>query len=288
MEARKKLRKMLSENRTAWYAGAYDALSAKFVQDAGFDAVFTSGFAVSASLLGEPDLALYSMTENLEVARRVASSVTIPVGVDCDTGYGNALNVMRTVREFENAGASAIILEDQVTPKRCPMVFDRVETVPLEEAVGKIKAAVAARQDADLVIIARTDATTISEAIVRCKAYRDAGADLVKGISKTFQNAADLHRLRQEVGLPLHLSLLGWLETGLSREEIEHLGGFAGFPFVGLMSAAYALRENLAALAVRKSPAELPQGRMTAEELADVLGRRKYERLQHEYLPIAG
>ena len=107
--------------KTVWAAGAYDALSALYIQKAGFDAVMTSGFGVSASFLGMPDAELYTMSENLAVVRNVANVVNIPLIADIDTGYGNAINAMRTVREFEAAGCSAVIMEDQVSPKRCPI-----------------------------------------------------------------------------------------------------------------------------------------------------------------------
>src|SRR5690606_33928555 len=131
---------------------AYDALSAKMIERAGFDAVMTSGFGVSASHLGMPDAELYTMSENLTVARNVVSVVDRPVVADSDTGYGNAINVMRTIREFENAGVSAVILEDQVAPKRCPICVGGVEVIPMEEAVAKIRAAKEARRDPNMLI----------------------------------------------------------------------------------------------------------------------------------------
>ena len=160
MQQRQWLRARLAERRTVWGAGCYDALSAKLIEAAGFEAVLTSGFGISASFLGKPDVELYTMTENLAVTRQVVSTVKIPVIADCDTGYGNAVNVMRTVREFEQAGVAAVILEDQVVPKRCPAIANRIELIPTGEGVAKIKAAVEARRDPDLVIIAL--ATVIS------------------------------------------------------------------------------------------------------------------------------
>jgi methylisocitrate lyase len=114
----KEFKARVAGQKTVWAAGAWDALSAKFIEEAGFEAVLTSGFAVSASFLGAPDAELYTMSENLTVVRNVIGAVKVPVVADIDTGYGNAINVMRTVREFEAAGASAVILEDQVAPRR--------------------------------------------------------------------------------------------------------------------------------------------------------------------------
>ena len=161
----------LKSNKTVWVAGVYDALSAKLVEAAGFEAAMTSGFGVSASFLGQPDAELYTMSENLAVVRNVASAVKIPVIADIDTGYGNAINVMRTVREFEQAGVAAVILEDQLAPKRCPICVGAVEVLPVEEGIAKIEAAAAARRDKNLVIIARTDVVDEKEAIRRAKLY---------------------------------------------------------------------------------------------------------------------
>ena len=136
MKQRQWLRSRLAERKTVWGAGCYDALSAKFIEAAGFEAILTSGFGISASFLGKPDVELYTMTENLAVTRQVVSAVDIPVIADCDTGYGNAVNVMRTVREFEQAGVAAVILEDQVVPKRCPAIAARVEVIPIGEGVA--------------------------------------------------------------------------------------------------------------------------------------------------------
>ena len=129
MEQTTSLRHIIESGQTVWAAGVYDALSAKIAETAGFSAVMTSGFAVSASYLGLPDVELYTMSENLNVIHNVANAVTIPVIADADTGYGNAINVMRTTREFEKAGAAAMIFEDQEAPKRCPAVADAVAMI---------------------------------------------------------------------------------------------------------------------------------------------------------------
>lgn len=150
----------LTGGKTVWSAGAYDALSARFIEAAGFDACMTSGFGVSASHLGMPDAELYTMSENLAVVRNVVAATGLPIVADIDTAYGNAINVMRTIREFENAGVAAVIMEDQVAPKRCPICVGGVETISVEEAEGKIAAAVEARRNKNMVIIARTDAAT--------------------------------------------------------------------------------------------------------------------------------
>ncbi|PSC06293.1 carboxyvinyl-carboxyphosphonate phosphorylmutase [Alsobacter soli] len=270
--------------KTYWAAGAYDALSARMIQAAGFDALLTSGFGVSASLLGMPDAELYTMTENLGVVRNVCNVVDIPVIADIDTAYGNAINVMRTIREFEATGAAAVIMEDQVAPKRCPICVGGVETIPLEEAVGKLKAAVEARRNPDMLIVARTDVATEAEAIERAKAYVAAGADVIQPISRTFKTIEGLRALREACGAPLSLQVLGWLEKNLSPAEIESVAGLATFPLVPLMTVAQAMQENLAVLAREKTSKNLPRPVMAHDPFVEMIGFKQIEELQLKYL----
>ncbi|QDR82481.1 isocitrate lyase/PEP mutase family protein [Sporomusa termitida] len=175
------LRQLLAGPGIIVAPGAHDALTAKIIEKAGFPAVYMTGYGQAASHLGKPDVGLLTMSEMVARAANLVEAVGIPVIADADTGFGNAVNVMRTVREYEKAGVAAIQLEDQVTPKKCGHMTGR-QVVPQAEMVGKIKAAVDARRDADLVIIARTDARTvhgIDEALDRAKAYEEAGADIL-------------------------------------------------------------------------------------------------------------
>jgi 2-methylisocitrate lyase-like PEP mutase family enzyme len=274
----------LKSNKTVWVAGVYDALSAKLVEAAGFEAAMTSGFGVSASFLGQPDAELYTMSENLAVVRNVASAVKIPVIADIDTGYGNAINVMRTVREFEQAGVAAVILEDQLAPKRCPICVGAVEVLPVEEGIAKIEAAAAARRDRNVVIIARTDVVDEKEAIRRAKLYVQAGADIIQPISKCFKSIKGLRELRKQCGVPLSLQLLGWLERDLSPKEVEEVAGMATFALVPLMTAAQALQENLKALATSHSTKNLPRPVMAHDPFIDFIGFAEIDRLQQRFL----
>jgi 2-methylisocitrate lyase-like PEP mutase family enzyme len=177
---RQRLRARLAKGPVVIAPGIYDAYGARFVEQAGFEAVYMTGNGVSASLLGRPDVGLVDLTMIASHARRIAAAVDIPVICDADTGYGNAVNVRRTVEEFESAGVAAIHLEDQVSPKRCGQLPGARPVIELAEAVGKIEAAVAARRDPDFIIIARTDAAEahgLDEAIKRARAFRKAGAD---------------------------------------------------------------------------------------------------------------
>jgi 2-methylisocitrate lyase-like PEP mutase family enzyme len=277
------LRKLLARGRTIWSAGAYDALSALLIDRAGFDAVFTTGFGISASHLGQPDVELYTMTENLGVVRNMVATVKRPVIADGDTGYGNVINVMRTVREFERAGVAGIVFEDQVIPKRCPCAATAVEVLPREDAVRKIRAAVDARSDPDFIIVARTDAATVEESIERACLYAEAGADLIQPISRTMKSFADLQRLRQACARPLSLQILGWLEKELSPAQIEQVAGLAVFPLVPLMTVTSAMQKSLATLVANKHARGLPLPQTSMDEFKDLIGFGEIERLQEHY-----
>ena len=271
-----------------WSAGAHDVLSALMAQEAGFDAVLTSGFGISASMLGQPDVELYTMTENLSVVANVVAALRVPVVADADTGYGNAINVMRTVRAFEKAGAEALILEDQLMPKRCPAIAARVELIPMSEGVAKIRAAVAARRNPDMLIVARTDADTKAESIRRARAYAQAGADMIQPISAGYATLADLQDLRRECGRPLSLQVMRWIESDLDPDALASVAGIAHFPLVGLLTAAEALRQNYRALRERKGTRRgLPRPTMSLQDFRSFIGYPEIERLQAEFLSEA-
>ncbi|GAB5469059.1 MAG: isocitrate lyase/phosphoenolpyruvate mutase family protein [Rhodospirillales bacterium] len=274
----------LRAGETVWAAGAFDALSAKLAEQAGFEAVMSTGFGVSASHLGAPDLELYTMTENLTVVRNMANAVEIPVVADTDTGYGNAINVMRTVREFEQGGIAAMILEDQEVPKRCPVVASSLEILPIDEGCSKVRAAIEARRSPDTLIVARTDSVTEEDAIVRAKAYVEAGADLIQPISRCFKSFEGLQRLREACGVPLSLQILGWLESDLEPEQIESIAGLAVFPLVALMSATQAMQANLAALRQAHSTRSLPKAVTSMPDFKAFIGFEEAERQQLRFL----
>jgi methylisocitrate lyase len=285
MRSTTRFRELLRSKGTIWVPGAYDVLSARLIEDAGFDAVLMSGFGIAASYLGQPDAELYTMTENLTVVRNATSALKIPVMADADTGYGNAINTMRTVREFEAAGVASISLEDQVSPKKCPAVSDATTVLPLDEAVAKIRAAVAARRDPDLVIIARTDARDEEEAIRRGKAYVEVGADVIKPISKGFKSLGGLLRLREACGVPLALSMIGWMERDLSKADFERIGGIVTYPLTPLLTVTEALRRNLASIKLTHSVRDLPIPAMSEAAFKAFIGFDEIERLEREFLP---
>jgi len=207
MRTTTRLRQLLASGRTIVAPGCYNALSAKILDTVGFPALYMTGYGTSLSLLGMPDAGLCTMTEMHMNARYIANAVKVPVIADADNGYGNAINVIRTVREYVQTGVAAIHLEDQVIPKRCGHVAGR-RVVPMEEAVGKIRAADRARRetDPDFVLIARTDARgahggSLDDAIRRANAYLEAGADLAFVEGPT--SVEEVRRVCREVKGPI-------------------------------------------------------------------------------------
>lgn len=284
MSTRQDLYQRVLQGGTVWMAGAFDALSAMLVDQSDFDAVFTTGFGISASLLGKPDVEYYTLTENLSVVNNVVNAVRKPVVADTDTGYGNVINVMRTVREFEKAGVAALILEDQRMPKRCPAAAAEVGVLPLQEATAKIKAAVDARRDPQMLIVARTDAMDPQEAIDRACAYAEVGADLIQPISRTFKGYDDLVRLKNQCQRRLSLQLMdgNWIGE-LSREQVESVAGFATYPLVPMMSAIAAIQTNLKALHASRTISACPMPQTSMKDFKQFIGFEAVEKLQEHY-----
>ncbi len=230
--------------------GAYDALSARLIEQAGFPAVYASGAGASYSLLGAPDLGLLSFAEMLDQVRRIAQAVSIPVIADGDTGYGNALNVQRTVREFESAGADAVQLEDQGFPKRCGHLSEKT-LIPLPEMVGKLRAAREARSSPDFLLIARTDALLLEgldSALERLARYAEAGADILfleaPPDTETFRKA----RARLPGTLMANM-VEGGRTPLLSARELAELGfQLVIFPGAAARTAAFAVGQMLSTL----------------------------------------
>lgn len=270
--------------------GIYDAFGARFVEQAGFEAVYMTGNGVSASLLGRPDVGLIDLTLIANHAHRVAACVDIPLICDADTGYGNAVNVWRTVEEFEAAGVAAIHLEDQLAPKRCGHLPGSRPVVTLEEHVGKIEAALAARRDPDFIIIARTDAASghgLDEAIRRGKAYRKAGADVVFVELKGSPNVIEeLKRVTAEIDAPCLVNVEEAGKVGeLSAAELEKLGfRIAIYPGLGRYAAGYGIREALNVLKRDGSTRQARERMLTFKEYNDALKLPEVEEWEKKYL----
>jgi methylisocitrate lyase len=219
------LRKLIEKKGIIVGPGVYDCLSAKLAEKAGFKLVAITGAGITASVLGYPDMGLITMTEMLHQVRNILKSVHIPVFADCDTGYGNALNVYRTVQEFEDAGVAGLFIEDQVFPKRCGH-FEGKQIISTEEMVKKIEAALDARRDPDLVIMARTDARAIDgldKAIERARAYVKAGADII--FIEAPQTVEELRKVAKSVNVPTMANMVEGGKTPLvSVQELEEMG----------------------------------------------------------------
>ena len=222
-----RLRRLLKQGKTLVKPGAHNALAARIIEQAGFPCCGVTGYGVSVSLLGRPDVGLTTMTEVVMVARYIAAAVDIPVIADADTGFGNAINVMRTVEEFMAAGVAAVHIEDQVAPKRCGHVAGK-EVIPLGEMVGKIRAADHVRRDTDpdFLLIARCDARgvaggSVDDLIRRANAYLDAGAAMV--FPEALTTEAEVERCSREIKGPLHFNRTG-VSPRLTLPRLNELG----------------------------------------------------------------
>jgi len=287
---RQTLRKRLTTGPVIVAPGIYDAYGARFVEQAGFEAAYLTGNGVSASLLGRPDVGLVDLTMITGHARRIAAAVDIPVICDADTGYGNAVNVRRTVEEFEAAGVAAIHLEDQASPKRCGQLPGARPVIELAEAVGKVEAALAARRDPDFVIIARTDSAEahgLDEAIRRARAFRKAGADVIFVEMKSGPSILEeLKRVASEVDAPCLVNMgAGGKLDELDPEAIGRLGlRVAIYPGLGRAAAGFAIRDALAGLK-RDGNLQSMRGRMLGlREYNEALGLGEVEQWEKRFL----
>jgi 2,3-dimethylmalate lyase len=287
---RQRLRARLKSGPLIVAPGIYDAYGARFVEQAGFEAVYLTGNGVSASLLGRPDVGLVDLTLIASHAYRVASCVGIPLICDADTGYGNAVNVRRTVEEFEAAGVAAIHIEDQVSPKRCGQLPGARPVIALAEAIGKIEAAVAARRDPDFIIIARTDSADglgLDEAIRRVNAYVQAGADVAFVELKSGPNMLDdLKRITSSVDAPCFVNVGAGGKLGeLTAAEIGQLGlRIAIYPGLARGAAGFAIREALGALKRDGNIRAVRSRMLDNQEYNEALGLADIEAWERNYL----
>ena len=281
-----RLRELLSGSTPLTAPGCYDALGARLIEEAGFDVAYMTGFGTSASLLGRPDVGLVNQGEMLDNIRRIVSAVSLPVIVDADTGYGNAMNVIRTVQLWEQAGAAGFHLEDQVTPKKCGHMNNK-QVIPASEAVGKIKAAVAARSNPDTVIIGRTDARAVEgvdAAVDRAKRFADAGADLL--FVEALTGEAEIEHVCEQLrGYPL---VFNWAEGGktppLTYERIEQLGfKLIICPISTLLSATAAMRSALATIKSAGTPAPLADTLLPFADFLDFIGLPEINELERRF-----
>jgi 2-methylisocitrate lyase-like PEP mutase family enzyme len=291
MHAAARLRELLAQPGPIVAPGVYDCISAKSVERGGFSAGFVSGAAVTASVLGYPDVGLQTMPEILGQVRNMARCVDIPLIVDIDTGYGNALNVMRTVREFEAAGAAALFFEDQTFPKRCGH-FEGKKLISTEEMVVKVQAACEARRSKDLVIIARTDARAIEgldKAIERANTYVRAGADAI--FVEALLSEEEMRQAAKSIKAPLQANLSeGNLKTPVLPFDVLHEIGFKIISYSGLLqrTAVRGMQKALEVLQGEKTSAGLyPEHVCSLMDRSELLGLQKFYALEERlYGPI--
>jgi carboxyvinyl-carboxyphosphonate phosphorylmutase len=278
------LRELLDGPEPVIAPGAYDALSARLVEQAGFGAVYMTGFGASASLLGRPDVGLLSFGEMVDHARRLVQAVGVPVIADADDGYGNPLNVLRTVREYEAAGVAALHLEDQVSPKRCGHLEGK-DVIPAGEMVEKVRAAVEARTSDELVIIARTDARAVEgldAALERARLYREAGADVL--FVEAPESEDEVAAVAQAFpDTPLLFNAIEGGRTPLLELDRLHELGFRLilWPLTALFAAAQAVQEALARLHAQGAPAG--DGALPFEAFTDAVGLPEVQRLEARF-----
>lgn len=288
------LRKAIMDRRAVVVPGCHDALSAKVIEAAGFEAIQVSGYGLAASLLGKPDVGLVQMKDVLDMTWNIAQAVEIPIMADIDTGGGNAVNAAWTAERLIQMGVAGMNIEDQVFPKRCGHMSGK-EVISAEEMAGKIRACsdMRNRLDQDFIINARTDAFAVhglDEAIRRCNLYLESGADLafIDGI----KTKADIRTAIERLEGPLSVNLMDAI-SGMKTElvpipELAKMGvGRVSIPVASIMVAHKALTDFFRAL--RKSPAGILPGQTqwvsSFEEFTDFVGLKAYRKLEDRYLP---
>ena len=276
---------LLAKEGTLIFPGVYDALSAKLVERAGFPLTFISGYSVAATHLGLPDFGYLTQTEMVSTARRVCGSVKIPVIIDADTGYGNALNVIRTVNELIEAGAAGMFLEDQVWPKRCGHMKGK-RVIPVEEHVQKIRAAADARGKRDFFLVARTDArqvVNLEEAIERCHAYKEAGADAL--FVEAPRTKGELARIAEELPAPLVANMLeGGVTPLLTKDELGKIGfQLIVCPLTALYASAKAMQDMFQLIKTAGATSSALDRLIPFQQFNEIIGLDGYYALDEKY-----
>jgi 2-methylisocitrate lyase-like PEP mutase family enzyme len=288
-QKRQRLRDLLALPGIVVLPGVYDALGARIAASIGFEAIHMTGYGVSASLLGEPDIGLATLTEMAACAARLAAVSHVPLLADADAGYGSTINVRRTMREYERAGVAGLHIEDQVTPKRCGMT-GRKELLACDDMVAKVRAAVMARSDPDLVLVARTDArdvTGLDDAIARATAYAEAGADaiFVEG-PRTADEISRIAAALRPVPLVHNVGTLDTADGSPPSVELSYLERWGYkmvlFPVQALYAAAYATRKVLTHLHEHGAVADALSTTFTSDDLNQSTGLPDWSEFEAE------
>jgi 2-methylisocitrate lyase-like PEP mutase family enzyme len=285
MSTRSRLRAMAEARRGVLVPGAFNALSARVIEDLGFEAIYITGAGVTNMELGLPDQGFMGLSEIADATARIRDVVSLPLLVDADTGFGNALNVRHTVRTLERAGADCIQLEDQVAPKRCGH-FSGKEVITTEEAVAKIKAAVDARHDADFLVMARTDACAtqgLEAAIERALRFAEAGADIL--FVEAVTSADDIRKLAKALPRPQLMNMvIGGKTPILGAEDLAALGfGFVLYANAALQGAVLGMQRALTSLRDTKRLDESSGLVASFEERQRLVGKPQLDELERRY-----
>jgi 2-methylisocitrate lyase-like PEP mutase family enzyme len=286
MNSRQTLRQLLKRDRLLVAPGCFDGLSARLVEEAGFAAAYLSGGAVARSM-GIPDIGLVTLSETIDRAAQVVAAVKIPIIADADTGYGNAVNLVRTVREFERTGVAAIHIEDQITPKRCGHL-DGKEVIPLAEMEKKLQAALATRTDADFCIIARTDARGVhgfDDAISRGRAFAGLGVDAI--FVEAPQSEEELAQIPRLIpGVPILVNVFkGGKTPMLPMARLEKMGyRIAIYPSETQRAAIHAMRRALDTLKREGTTESIDDALTTFKERDRVVGLDDWQKIEREFL----
>jgi methylisocitrate lyase len=280
------LKKLVNDSEILIAPGAHDALTAKIIEKTGFKAVYMTGYGQAASVLGKPDVGLLTMTEMVDRARKIASAVYIPVIADADTGFGNAINVMRTVEEYEAAGVAAIQLEDQVMPKKCGHMTGR-QVISVNEMVGKIEAAIKARSDQDFQIIARTDARTthgFEEALKRAKAYAEAGADII--FLESPESEEEMIMLNKYLKVPTLANMVEGGRTPMySAQRLQEMGyNIVIFPTSSTYTTSKALIDLMNELMKKGTTMGYLEKMIKFSEFNELVGLSEIRELEKEFV----
>jgi 2,3-dimethylmalate lyase len=285
-DRRPTLRDLIEAGEMVLAPGCYDALGGRLVQEAGFPAAYMTGFGSAAARLGRPDIGLMTLSEMVDNARRIAEAVDIPLIADADTGYGNSINVIRTVHDYETAGVSAIHIEDQVMPKKCGHMEGK-QVVPAAEMAAKVAAAVAARSSAEFLIIARTDARAVEGlegALERARIYREAGADAL--FVEAPQSEAEIEAVaRAFPDVPL---LFNYAEGGktpaVTHAFLRELGfKLLIFPLTVLLATTAAIRSALQRVWADGTPIELMPSMLPFGDFLDFIGIAEIRELEQRF-----
>jgi len=280
------LRRLLKEEEILLAPGCFNALSARLVEQAGFKAIYVSGAAIAGNFLGYPDIGLTTMSEVLENVRNIVRVTSLPVICDADTGFGNAINMLRTVREFEAAGLAGIQIEDQVMPKKCGHTEGKL-LISKAEMVQKVKAAVDARQDPDFVLVVRTDAIAVNglgDALDRAKVYQEAGADVI--FVEAPRTVEEMRRICATIRAPLLANMVegGGKTPVLPLEELKKIGyKLVIYPVSAHMAAIKAMQEVLAVLKQEGTTARFASRMVPFQEMFEVVGRSNFTALEKKY-----